>query len=648
VTTLPGTDVADPDDLAALEPVPPPNGRDAERPDPGRRQRLGDLLVAAGVLDRAALEDALGAAASGERLGRTVLRLELVTEEELADAVASQLRLPRVDIEQEVIETEAVDRLPERLAVRHGVLPLRFEDGALVVATTDPSDLVALDDVRLAAGVRSVRPVVAVATPLERARSRAYAADGASDVLQGLDVEPATDPQDDLDDAADDQPVIRLVDALLVDAITGRASDVHLEPDGAGLRVRFRVDGLLREATRVPRSLAPQVLSRVKIMARLDIAERRLPQDGRAVVRVDGQPVDLRVSTMPTQHGETVVLRVLPKDAAHVDLADLGHRHDLRDRFLTALARPQGLVLVTGPTGSGKTTTLYAGLAAVADPTRNVITLEDPVEVQLPGVNQTQIEHKIGLTFARGLRHVLRQDPDVVLVGEIRDRETAQLAVEASFTGHLVLATLHTNDAPSAVARLVDLGADPFLIASSLLLVVAQRLARTVCPRCAEPDPARPETVRALGLDPSSLADADLRRGGGCHACDGSGSHGRVALGEVLTATPRLRELVVDRAPETVLSRQARLEGLRTLREDAIGRAREGRITLEEALRVTPDAAVDVARCPSCETVVADDHVACPMCGTGLAGGHCGGCGRAVDAAWRTCPWCRHGLVQGG
>jgi type IV pilus assembly protein PilB len=628
VTTLPTTE-------------PPTNGAAA----PGRRPRLGDLLITAGVLDRGQLEEALGAALAGERLGTTLLRLSLASDEDVADAVASQLRLPRVDIEQEPIDPAAVDQLPERIAVRHGVLPLRFDDGALVVATADPSDVVALDDVRLAAGVRTVRPVVAVAGPLERARARAYAADGASDVLEGLQTSTEPDQLDDLEEPDDDQPVIRLVDALLVDAITGRASDVHLEPDRTGLRVRFRVDGLLKEATRVPRSLSAQVLSRVKIMARLDIAERRLPQDGRAVVRVDGQPIDLRVSTMPTQHGETVVLRVLPKDAAHVSLGDLGHRDDLRDRFLTALERPQGMVLVTGPTGSGKTTTLYAGLAAVADPTRNVLTLEDPVEVQLPGVNQTQIEHKIGLTFARGLRHVLRQDPDVVLVGEIRDQETAQLAVEASFTGHLVLATLHTNDAPSAVARLVDLGADPFLIASSLLLVVAQRLARRVCPRCAVADTPRPEVVRALGLDADALADASLKRGTGCRACDDTGSHGRVALGEVLTATPRLRELIVERAPETVLARQARLEGLRTLREDAIARARAGVITLGEALRVTPDAAVDVARCPSCEAVVADDHVACPMCGTGLASGHCGGCGRAVDAAWRTCPWCRHGLV---
>jgi type IV pilus assembly protein PilB len=572
-----------------------------------------------------------------------VLRLGLASEHQVADAIATQLGLPRIDLEHDTVDPDAVERLPARISEQHDVLPIRVEGDVLVLATADPTDVVALDDARVAARARSIRPVVATRQALRVARRHAYRSDAKHDLLAGIDEPDEPDVEVEAPETPD-QPVIRLVDAVVEEAVSSRASDIHVEPTADGLRVRVRIDGMLRETTRVPRSLAGQVLSRLKIMARLDIAERRLPQDGRTMATVDGQKVDLRVSTMPTMHGETIVLRLLPQGADRVAVDELGLDDHARGRLLDALARPQGLVLVTGPTGSGKTTTLYAGLAAVADPARNVLTLEDPVEVQLPGVNQTQIEPKIGLTFARGLRHVLRQDPDVVLVGEIRDRETAQLAVEASFTGHLVLATLHTNDAPSSVARLIDLGADRFLIASSLLLVLAQRLARRVCDRCTGPDQPDAEVVRRLGLDERALAGATLRRGGGCNACDGTGALGRVAVGETLPITPRLRELVIDGASETALTRQARLEGLRTLREEALSLALTGQITLDEALRVTPDPSTDVARCPGCSEPVADDHVVCPWCSTPLAAEHCGGCGRAVDTGWLTCPWCRRHL----
>ena len=607
------------------------------------RRRLGDLLVDAGVLTHAQIDDALAASPPGERLGTTLLRLELVNEAEIAEAVATQLGLRRVDLENDPVEPEAIDRLPARIAMRHAVLPIRLEGDTLVLATPDPSDIVALDDVRLASRVRRIEAVVGTASELEAARRRAYRTDVTHELLEGLDEQVDEEPEV-VEEASDAQPIIRLVDSLLADAVEARASDVHVEPGAQGLNVRFRVDGLLRESMQVPRTFAAQVASRLKIMGRLDIADRRLPQDGRAVVRVDGQEVDLRVSSMPTMHGETIVLRLLPKGRDRVTLDQLGLPDVARTHLLDALQRPQGLVLVTGPTGSGKTSTLYAGLAAAADPTRNVLTLEDPVEVQLPGVNQTQIEPKIGLTFARGLRHVLRQDPDVVLVGEIRDQETARLAVEASFTGHLVLATLHTNDAASAVARLVDLGADRFLIASSLLLVVAQRLARRVCQRCAVPDEPDEDLLRRLGLNAAALEDARLRRGTGCNVCDSTGTLGRIALAEVLPVTPRLRELVLEGATEAALARQSRAEGLQALREDAIDRALDGVITLEEALRVTPDPASDVARCPGCGQVVSDDHVACPWCGTGLTEGRCPGCGGAVEDAWSTCPWCRRNL----
>jgi len=553
-----------------------------------RRRRLGELLVDAGVIDHERIEQALESAHDDERLGESLLRMGFIDDLRLADAVAAQLGLERVDLEQEPIDPTAVDLLPARLAERHGVLPLRFEGHVLVVATADPSDVVALDDVRVATRVRSVRPVVATAAALLHARQCAYRSDITNDVLDGLADDLEVDDDIEVIDEHS-QPVVRLVDALIGDAVTARASDVHVEPDAVGVGVRVRIDGLLRETTRIPRALGRQVVSRLKIMAKLDISERRLPQDGRAVIRVGGQEVDLRVSTMPAMHGETVVLRLLPKGTDRIELSELGFGESTLTALLDALDRPQGLVLVTGPTGSGKTSTLYAGLTAVADPSRNVLTLEDPVEMELPGVNQTQIEPKIGLTFARGLRHVRRQDPDVVLVGEIRDQETARLAVEASFTGHLVLATLHTNDAPSAVARLVDLGAEAFLIGSSLLLVVAQRLARAVCEGCAEPDVPDPQLVERLGLDPVELREAAFRRGAGCRKCDHTGTHGRVAIGEVLRVTPAIRELVGEGAPASALARQARDDGLIPLRTEAIRVATTGAITLHEAFRITPD-----------------------------------------------------------
>ena len=558
-------------------------------PPKARRRLLGELLLDAGVLEEAQLREALAASPPGERIGQTLIRLGMVDELEVAHALADQLGLEFIDLTGITPHPLAVDRVPTRLAERHQLVPLSLEDGLLTIAMADPADVVALDDIRVVSGVRGIRRLAAAASDVDRLRRRAYRADAQQDAIE----EAAEPEEQDPDAHVEEQPVVKLVTSVLDDAVTSRASDIHLEPHAGGVRVRLRIDGVLREAMDLPRALGRQVTSRLKIMASMDIAERRLPQDGRAAARVEGQTVDLRVSTMPTLYGETVVLRVLPRGADLVSLEELGLSPGSRDQLTDALQRPQGLVLVTGPTGSGKTTTLYAGLAEVSDVTRNVLTLEDPVEVQLPGVNQTQIESRIGLTFARGLRHVLRQDPDVVLVGEIRDQETAQLAVEASFTGHLVLATLHTNNAPSAIARLVDLGADPFLIASSVLLVLAQRLARRVCDGCAVQDHPEPKLLERLGPPPGGY-DAHgpprFRVGAGCRRCEGSGEVGRVAITELLAVSPALRELVMERATERRLSDQARRDGLVSLREDAAARVWKGEVTAKEALRVTPDA----------------------------------------------------------
>ncbi len=619
-------------------PPPPPGTRD--------RRRLGEILVDAGIISDRQVIQALEQKAPEERLGQTLIRLEYTDENSIADAVAAQLGIARVNPELESIDPEALELLPPKLAERHGLLPLRLDAGRLLVATSDPADLVALDDVRVASGVRALVPCVATASAIDRVRRRAYREDQAGEALGELEATYEEPDESEADAAAEDKPVVRLVDGIISDAVNARASDIHVEPDADGVSVRLRVDGLLRESRRLPRLLGRQVVSRLKIMGRVDIAERRLPQDGRAMTRVEGQEIDLRISTMPTMYGETVVLRLLPRGAERIELDHLGLSSHARTSIVEALHRPQGLVLVTGPTGSGKTSTLYASLTAVSDPTRNVLTLEDPVEVQLPGVNQTQVEPRIGLTFARGLRHVLRQDPDVVLVGEIRDEETARLAVEASFTGHLVLATLHTNDAPSAVARLTDLGADPFLVASSLLLVVGQRLARSVCDNCSVRDEPAPGVIARSGLRASVLDVANLRRGSGCPMCEHTGVRGRTAIGEVLPVSGPTRDLIVARSSERSLTQQARSEGMATMREEAIQRALEGRITLEEALRVTPDPTEEALHCTHCEATVAEDHLACANCGHDLVAAGCGGCGRAIDDDWNTCPWCRHQLAS--
>ncbi len=634
--------------MASQKPEQPPTAK----PSAGgwsnsRRIRLGELLVRAGVLTGEQLAVAIDNKAPNERLGATIVRLGLASEDDVADGVATQLRLPRIDLLEERPDPAAVDRVPARLAARHGVLPIRIVGDVLVVATAEPSDIAALDDLRMAAKVRMVRSMVATPSTLDQLRRQVYSQDATKDLIDEFDDSSPADLDDEPEITETSQPVVRLVDSLLADAVNSRASDIHLEPDRDGIRMRLRIDGLLRERARVPRSMSGQLISRIKIQSGLDISERRLPQDGRSMVRVEGVEVDLRVSTMPTLYGETVVIRLLPKGADRVKVDELGLAEDVLDRVLFAMDRPQGMVLVTGPTGSGKTTTLYAALEAVTRPTRNVLTLEDPVEYQLPGVNQTQINAKIGLTFARGLRSVLRQDPDVVLVGEIRDAETAHLAVEASLTGHLVLATLHTNDAASAIGRLVDLGVDRFLVASSLLLVLAQRLTRRTCDRCAVPQAPDPQVLRRLGLEAASLpADARPTAGPGCRTCEGSGARGRLSIGEALSVSSEVRELILSGASEAAIARRARLEGMVTMREDAVLRASNGVITFDEALRTTPEPAGEVARCPSCAAAVADDYLVCPQCAHPLGTEHCSGCGRAVESIWTTCPWCRHTLAS--
>ena len=560
------------------------------------RRRLGQVLVDDGAITEDQLGEALmvqRADMGRRRLGRILQDMRLVDEYDMAAALARQLGLQRAELNDRPPPRPAVvDLVPRRIAEAHDLLPLEFheEDGRLVIAMADPTNVLAMDDLRTVQGVRSVTVTVAPQSTIERGIVRAYEQDTASRAVEELggDVDDEAELSDSIDGAGD-EPVIRLVNALLSDAVRSRASDVHVEPERHGMRVRIRVDGILRETQHIPRGLAPAVTSRLKIMSNLDIAERRRPQDGRSAIRVDGQEVDLRVSTMPSMHGETTVLRLLRKGAERFEIDDLGLDTPQRDMLMRSLGRSQGMILLTGPTGSGKTTTLYAGLAELAAPTRNVVTLEDPIEYQLGGVNQSQMQPKIGMTFAAGLRTILRQDPDVIMVGEIRDAETAKLAVESSFTGHLVLSTLHTNDAPSTIARLVELDVERFLLATTLTLIVAQRLARTVCRSCGDAYEPSAEVLEQLGLRPVDLQGHEPRKGAGCTRCDGTGFHGRMGVYEFLYVTPRLRQLISDGGTELQLAALARAEGMVSLRRDALRKAMAGQTTFEEVLRVTPE-----------------------------------------------------------
>ena len=492
-----------------------------------------------------------------------------------------------VDLGRETIEPDVARLLPRAVAERAQIVVLAVEGRAVRVAAADPTNVVALDDVRLHTGAHDVDVVVATETQVRDHLRRLWTLTDESLDITAMADESEEPPLDEraLRSAVDDAPTVRLVNAMLAEAVREGASDLHVEPQRDGLRIRHRVDGVLRDVMLLPKGASAAVVSRLKILSGLDIAERRIPQDGRARIAVDGTAVDARVSTLPGLHGEKVVLRLFATDAAVQPLATLGLAAAQLDIVERVLAAPQGLVLITGPTGSGKTRTLYASLARVLTPEVNVVTLEDPIELQLPGITQVAVHPRSGMTFARGLRAVLRQDPDVVMVGEVRDSETAELALQAALTGHLVLTTLHTNDAPGALTRLVDMGVEPYLVASSLSLVVAQRLVRQPCPACAGPYEPSDAVLAGLGLDPDSLAGAAPRRGDGCPRCAGSGYRGRRGVFEVLEVTPVVRHAIGQ--GEEALAKAAAATGLQRLREHALALAARGETTYEEVLRAT-------------------------------------------------------------
>jgi type IV pilus assembly protein PilB len=552
--------------------------------------QLAEILLADGLVDEGQLNAAYDEHQRvGRSLGRVLVDQGILSESQLVSALATQIGLPFVDLQEFQVDGSATGRVSGAVCRRHTALPIGYDDeGKLLVAMADPGNVFALDDMRSLSGC-DVRPVVATRSDVLAAIDRYYRADADLDDLTNA-MELSSDDEEDLSkvkEIVEDAPIVKFVNLLITQAIQDRASDIHLEPTEKDLRVRYRIDGVLHEVMRSPKAIQSGVISRLKIMADINIAERRIPQDGRLSVAANGRKIDLRVATLPTVWGEKVVMRILDNSTASLDLSDLGFGDDNYRRFSQSFTKPYGMILVTGPTGSGKSTTLYATLNIVSKPEVNVITVEDPVEYRLPGINQVQVNQKAGLTFAAALRSILRSDPDVVLIGEIRDHETAQIAVEAALTGHLVLATLHTNDAPSAVTRLTEMGIEPFLVGSALDCVLAQRLTRRLCERCKEPYTADPTELEAFGF-PWTPGEPlpTLYRPVGCSNCSKTGYKGRVALHEIMTVGEEVERLTVQRASAASIGEVARAEGMLTLRQDGISKVAQGITSIEEVLRV--------------------------------------------------------------
>ncbi len=561
------------------------------------RPRLGEILREKFHLSELKLEEALAyQQEKGGRLGEVLLHLRILREEQVLEALAQQFDMTWIPhLDSTHVDHEVIKKVPIAFCRRYRVLPMRDENGAILTASSDPLETVAMDDLRLLLG-KPIVPVLTSTVALLARLNRAYDdianPAGAEEVMEDIAANESLDqlaheldePQDLLD-ATDEAPIIRLVNSVLFQAVRQRASDIHFESFERGLVVRYRIDGVLYPVLTPPKHLQASIIARLKIMAGLNIAEKRLPQDGRFAIRTAGKDVDLRVSVLPTSHGERVVLRLLEKENRLLNLSEMGFSKERLAVIHQLIQLAHGIILVTGPTGSGKTTTLYAALTHINSPDKNIITVEDPVEYQLLGVGQMQVNPKINLTFAAGLRSILRQDPDVIMIGEIRDRETAEIAIHASLTGHLVFSTLHTNDAASAATRLIDMGIEPFLVASSVVAVLAQRLLRRICPDCKRPYRASEDELSRLDLPPGSAVT--LYRGAGCAACSQTGYRGRTGIFELMVLDDDIRRLIGGKADSTAIKQTAIAKGMVTLKQEGAERVIQGQTTLEEVMRIT-------------------------------------------------------------
>ncbi len=564
------------------------------------KEDIGKILIDEGIITARQLDRAYQQAEkSGEPVQKILVAMGYVNEKELTETMGRQMGVPFVDLDQLDLDQQLARSIPEHLAQRYKVIPVAQNDNRLTLAMVDPLNVIAIDDIRLITGF-DIDPVIATEDSIMKAIGRQF---GVTDLVEveetvkdlsaqdfgPLEVEDAMDEEialDKLKELVDEAPIVRVVNLIISQAINDKASDIHIEPEAKSVRVRYRVDGVLHDVMSPPKHIQAPMVSRIKIMANMDIAERRIPQDGKIHLHHDSREFDLRVSTVPTVHGEKVVMRILDKGSVMLGLNKLGFYDDNLKLWEEIVEKPYGMLLVTGPTGSGKSTTLYSCLNKLNSGEKNLMTIEDPVEYQIPGINQVQANEKAGLTFAYALRAFLRQDPDIIMVGEIRDGETAKIAVEAALTGHLVLSTLHTNDAPGAISRLVEMGVEPFLVASALIGVLAQRLARMICPNCKETFTPPAEATRKFGLGMFSDNDISFYRGRGCDHCKMTGYRGRTGIHEVLMISDRVRGLILQRA-STAEIRQAAIEGgMKTMQDDGLRKVLDGVTTVEECLRV--------------------------------------------------------------
>ncbi|MDF1597657.1 MAG: ATPase, T2SS/T4P/T4SS family [Acidimicrobiia bacterium] len=551
---------------------------------------LGTLLLDEGLVTPETLETGMALQEeTGRPLGRVLVEEGLVEESDLVRALAKHIGIEFVDLNAVTVDPAAAALIPETLARRYAALPIAFEGDALIVAMADPANVLAIDDIRALTG-RDVLPRVATRSDVERAIGGVAGLEDSVSDLADFAGQDDIEAQDlaSVEAATEDAPVVKLVNMLISKAAADRASDIHIEPTERDLRVRYRIDGVLHEIMRTPRSIMNAVVSRLKIMADIDISERRRPQDGRISLKVGRRSIDLRVSTLPTIYGEKVVMRILDTSQALLQLDDLGFLPDTEARYAEAFSKPYGTILVTGPTGSGKSTTLYATLNVLNKPEVNIVTVEDPVEYRLSGISQVQVNRKAGLNFASALRSFLRQDPDIMLVGEIRDKETATIAIESALTGHLVLSTLHTNDAPSAVTRLTEMGVEPFLVGSAIDAVLGQRLARRLCKQCKEPYEPTLDALRDVGWPFEDLGEdiPELYRAKGCAACSNTGYRGRLAIHELMLMSEEIERMTVERGSTEDLAKIAIAQGMRPLRQDGLIKVSTGQTSIEEILRV--------------------------------------------------------------
>lgn len=545
------------------------------------RKRLGDLLVEAGLITEAQLQEALQQKAPGQKLGDALLQRGYITEQQLIEVLEFQLGIPHVSLYRYPIDPKLTNLIPKEFAKRHMVMPLKTEGDRLLVAMADPMDFFVIDDLRLSTGFH-IETAIASKDDILRAINKYYDIDESMEDF--LRMAPTQETVEEERVTEEDSPIVRLVNQILQLAIEQRASDIHIDPQETKVLIRYRVDGVLRTDRALPKHMQSVLTARIKILANMDITEHRVPQDGRIKMNIDFHPVDLRVSTLPTVYGEKIVMRVLDLGAALNDIQKLGFNKLNLQRFTELIERPTGIVLITGPTGSGKSSTLYAALNRLNSEEVNIITIEDPVEYQLEGINQIQVNPNVGLTFAQGLRSILRQDPNIIMVGEIRDRETAEVAIRASLTGHLVLSTLHTNDALSTVTRLIDMGIEPFLVATSLAGVVSQRLVRRICRDCQyEQEPTKREMEifarRGIKID-------KVIRGRGCPTCNMTGYKGRIALHELLVMTDDMRRVILNHEPFSKLRELAVKNKMIFLIDDGLLKVKQGITTLEEVLKV--------------------------------------------------------------